>query len=492
MTGKEQKVKLDKINFLKMKVGLSDNECEKLLIECDWDTNNAYNTIKYFMDSLMGSVLAKESINNVIKRCGLYDKMADNLLSYSTMRGGKDNFFGFVFEEMHAAKAVDTTIVLGDNGIADFKVIAPDGSTYYAQAKAGYEKGGIDYSRYEGQILVIDRGNKNSIKRANKNGIKNIESPVSKKEAKLLAKSMQVESKITGSGNASITPQVYATFEKVKQYHNAGVSGAINAGTFAAGISTGNNFFELLAGNKELSEIVEELAKDTSRGAMAGYASSAAVSAIGSTSVGTTMLSTASTVASPVVGVVSNTALGSAVMATGSAVNTAVLSTTLSAQASLATTIAGSALGGTITGNVIFSVGSQLIAVSVAAAPVFVAGLAIGAAYGTFKAVLEYRNFNKLTEDRLERVNSIASQALAEMERQRGELKHMIGEEFEKWDKQFKLSFEQIFVATLNNNVDDISNALNTMLQVFGKSIEFKTSQEVKTLLKSKNPVLNL
>lgn len=488
MIGKEQKVKLDKINFLKMKIGLSNNECEKLLIECDWDTNNAYNTIKYFMDSLMGSVLTNESINNVIKRCGLYDKMADNLSSYNTMRGGKDNFFGFVFEEMHAARAVDTTIVLGDNGIADFKVIAPDGSTYYAQAKAGYEKGGIDYSRYEDQILVIDRGNKNSIKRANKNGIKTIESPVSKKEPKLLAKSMQVESKVTGSGNASITPKVYANFEKVKQYHNAGVSGAINAGAFAAGISTGNNFFELLAGNKELSEIVEELAKDTSRGAMAGYASSAAISAIGSTSFGATMLS----IASPVAGVVSNTALGSAVMATGSAVNTAVLSTTISAQASLATTIAGSALGGTITGNVIFSVGSQLIAVSVAAAPVFVAGLAIGAAYGTFKAVLEYKNFNKLTEDRLERVNSIAAQALAEMGRQRDELKNMIGEEFEKWDKQFKLGFEQIFVATLNNNVDDVSNALNTILKVFGKSVEFKTSQEVKALLKSKNMVLNL
>ncbi|MGH4137656.1 hypothetical protein [Clostridium sp.] len=475
--------------------GLTKVECEKLLIETNWDADNAIKTVNYFLSSLVGTVLAKESINKSIINCGLEDKLASSLSKYNTMRGGTKGFKGFVFEELHATDAtINNTLteVIANNGIDDFKIINTNGTIDYAQAKVGYKNTNVDWSKYEGKTIIIDKGNDKLINKAKADGMNVIESNISEKQSSILGRAMQNESNITGRSNASITPKIYATLEKGKQYHKAGVSGGITAGAFAAGISAGSNFFELLSGNKELSEISRELAVDTVKGVSGGYistvTSAAAVSAIGSTTTGAAMINTISIISAPVVQIVSNSALGSAAIATGSSVSAVLGSTTVV----LETTLAGSALSGTIAGNVILSIGSQLIAVSAIAAPVFIAGLAIGVAYGTFKLVSEYRKVNKLSKVKLEKVNSIAAQALVEMKYQRNLLKNIIEEEYEKWDEAFDNGFEAIFVSTINNDVEGISAGLNEILSIFGETVKFKTFEKFDEFFMDESSVFTL
>jgi hypothetical protein len=78
------------------------------------------------------------------------------------MRGGAEGFKGFVFEELHATNSTlggRITDVIGNNGLADFRTLNPDGTYTWGQAKVGYNSGSIDWSAYKGQEIIIDRGN---------------------------------------------------------------------------------------------------------------------------------------------------------------------------------------------------------------------------------------------------------------------------------------------------------------------------------------------
>ena len=108
------------------------------------------------------------------------------------------------------------------------------------------------------------------------------------------------------------------------------------------------------------------------------------------------------------------------------------------------------------------------------------------------KTVAEYRNINKLTQQKLSRVNSIAAEALIEMEYQRNTLKKMIDEQFSQWDSQFNLGFEEIFKSTINNDVTGIAIGLDRMLNVFGESVKFKTFEEFDEFFMDENAVLKL
>lgn len=95
-------------------------------------------------------------------------------------------------------------------------------------------------------------------------------------------------------------------------------------------------------------------------------------------------------------------------------------------------------------------------------------------------------------KEKLSRVNYIAFQALNEMERQRNILKDMIGKQFSQWGEQFNLAFEEIYSATMNDDINGISNGLDRMLNVFGESVKFKTFEEFDEFFMHENSIFTL
>lgn len=108
------------------------------------------------------------------------------------------------------------------------------------------------------------------------------------------------------------------------------------------------------------------------------------------------------------------------------------------------------------------------------------------------KAITDYKNIEKLGKEKLARVNAIATKALIEMEYQRNILKSMVEEKYQKWDEAFDNGFEVIFVSTLNNDVEGISEGLNKILGVFGETVAFSSREEFNTFFDDKNSVLTL
>ena len=104
--------------------------------------------------------------------------------------------------------------------------------------------------------------------------------------------------------------------------------------------------------------------------------------------------------------------------------------------------------------------------------------------------VIEYRQMTELTEEKMRKVNSIAAQALIEMEIQRNELKIMIQEEYLRWDKLINSGFEKICISALSDDVDGIAQGLNELMSIFGKTVRYKTSEEFDEFFMDENAIL--
>ncbi|HHQ5621068.1 TPA: hypothetical protein ACSRFI_004076 [Clostridioides difficile] len=359
------------IKLLREKTGLTYMQISDLLDEYNGNIDLALESVEYFAKYLSGVTLANESINTSIKNAGVYNQLAENLSKYNTNRGGA-NFKGFVFEDMHAANATvngQLTEVIANNGIADFKIISPDGKVSYGQAKVNCKTSSIDWSAYKDQTIVIDKGNQTLINRAKKAGCNVIESNISEKEAQALAKSMKLESKITGKTNATIVPKMHYSGQIAKQCHNSGINAAKNGAAFGSGFSIGSNLVELIDGEKELGEVAVDIAKDTVVAAGTSYVVGAATTAIASTSVGATAIGVATTATTAVTGAITSTAAGAAAA-------TAVTGAATAVTGAITSTAVGAAIAGTAVGTA-----------AIAAAPVVAAGAVIGGVFTLGKKI---------------------------------------------------------------------------------------------------------
>ncbi|HBF3732688.1 TPA: hypothetical protein KOD53_003781, partial [Clostridioides difficile] len=360
--------KSEDVKLLRQKTGLTYGEIYALVAEYNGNIDLALESVEYFAKYLSGVTLANESINTSIKNAGVYNQLAENLSKYNTNRGGA-NFKGFVFEDMHAANATvngQLTEVIANNGIADFKIISPDGKVSYGQAKVNCKTSSIDWSAYKDQTIVIDKGNQTLINRAKKAGCNVIESNISEKEAQALAKSMKLESKITGKTNATIVPKMHSAGQIAKQCHNSGINAAKNGAAFGSGFSIGSNLVELIDGEKELGEVAVDIAKDTVVAAGTSYVVGAATTAIASTSVGATAIGVATTA---VTGAITSTAAGAAAA-------TAVTGAATAVTGAITSTAVGAAIAGTAVGTA-----------AIAAAPVVAAGAVIGGVFTLGKKI---------------------------------------------------------------------------------------------------------
>ena len=96
------------------------------------------------------------------QKMAAYDTLCENLSQLNTMRGGVKGFKGFVGEQMQAANATAAgraTRVVNNNGPIDLIFDGKNGHQYPQQLKIGYKPGQIDFAKYNGQKVIVDKGN---------------------------------------------------------------------------------------------------------------------------------------------------------------------------------------------------------------------------------------------------------------------------------------------------------------------------------------------
>lgn len=326
-------------------------------------------------------------------------KMVENLSNLNTMRGGVKGFKGFVAEEMEAARrtaAGKTTSVINNNGPADLITTGKNGHKYFKQVKSGYKPGQIDFPKYKGQEVIIDKGNphfKELAKEARKHGVKLTEGTVSNAESKAVADAMQLETKITGAKKATFVPRAAAA-------HEAGLSAGKTGAMYGAGFSLGSNLVDVARGKKDIGDAAVAVAKDTAISAGAGYVAGAAGSAIAGTSAGASAIAAAGSVGSAVAGTTVGGAVvgaagaattavaGAATAGTAAAIGAAGTAATAVGSAAVAAT-AGTVVGGAVATGVATAtaVGAATAAAAVAAAPVVAVGAAVGVGYKVLKSI---------------------------------------------------------------------------------------------------------
>ena len=368
------------------------------------------NTILTFLLSIgrRGSSMAKSKTAGVTTAKSVVDnaagiesmgKMGEGLSQLNTMRGGEKGFKGFVAEEMQAAEASASgkaTSVVNNNGPADLIYTGKNGHKYMQQMKMGYKPGQIDFAKYKGQTVIVDKGNpyfEQLAREGKAQGVKVVQGNITNEEAKALSKAMQMETEITGAKTATVVPKVAAA-------HKAGMQAGRTGALYGAGFSMATNAVDVISGDKKVGDAAVDVAKDTAISYGAGYAVGAAGSAIAGTSAGASAIAAASAAGSAVAGTtVGGAVIGAAGAATGAAAaaGTAATGAIVGAVGSVGSAVGGAAVAATagtaVGGAVAAGVGATAAAATavgaaaVAAAPVVAVGAAAGLLYKGIKSL---------------------------------------------------------------------------------------------------------
>lgn len=129
--------------------------------------------------------------------------------------------------------------------------------------------------------------------------------------------------------------------------------------------------------------------------------------------------------------------------------------------------------------------GAVIIVTDIAAAATGPLGLVLAPIITTVACDVIFSVFNtihhmndyKITE---KQINRLESEALGEMARQRQKFAEIVEKEFQDMDNTVNTGFGLIFsgIGKGEQGLDDITEGLDTILSVFGKSVAFKTNEE--------------
>jgi hypothetical protein len=382
------------------------------------------------------------------------------LSSLNMNRGGRETS-GFVFENLHNSSKNRSNMqnlngevlnVIDDNGIADFKMVDSAGNVSYQQAKMGYHgsnKYKITSEKYDGQVLVVDKGNKELIDYGQKIGLQVEESSISKETADSLTQVMRKEATIRQelglSNTAPITTKMYMLSEQLKNAHVRGMESAKGAAALAAGISLGKNMYEFIEGNIELRELLINTAKETVIAAGSGYVA------------GSVGYLASGVLANPVVE-------GVAAQATS-----VILSTEI--------------------GATLVSIGPIIATVSTAAGPLFVLGMALGTGYTAIKSIK--RNADKYRK-RMSEINRVLDQTLISMKKAYDDLDETIRSTYDFWNESFDQGFNSMLKAIKDNDFNEFSAGLDIVLNIFDGNVLFRTMEEFDEFFFDDEAVLNM
>ncbi|ENQ3078684.1 hypothetical protein ACEOWG_001881 [Bacillus cereus] len=142
---------------------------------------------------------------------------------------------------------------------------------------------------------------------------------------------------------------------------------------------------------------------------------------------------------------------------------------------------------GMLTGTIGAIAGQALI-------PIPVIGAAIGSmivsivCLDLYKSIRNVNEFKKIESA----VSRLASNVLAEMNRQQEVLRKLIKEEYSEWDDHFKKGYEMIYNGTIDDSPDTINQGLSCILSVFSKEVAFKSQKEFDDMFFDNNSVFNM
>lgn len=374
-------------------------------------------------------------------------KVQKELSALNMNRGGK-NTDGFVFERMHTAeknsqflweKQGDRLGLIDDNGVADLALYDSKGHVSYQQAKMGYtgsNKYKITKPKYDGQTIIVDKGNAEAIAHIKKtNEIKGShfgieESPVSRKSVEKVTNAMKSEANMRQtfglSNTQPITASLYAASQQLKNAAIAGTNAVKTSGALTAGVIFGKNMYELIEGNTDLKDFLLDTAKQTIRTGLESFAAGSAGYFVS--------------------GLLANP--------TAAAMNI-IISTKV--------------------GATIVSLGSLAVTMSAAAGPMFLLGMAIGTGYAVCKAIKG--KINKY-QHRISEINRVLEIALSSMRDAYNSLDETIKRTFDFWDQQFEQGFTNMMEALMTNDFVSFSSGLNTVMNVFGSNVLFQSMDE--------------
>lgn len=351
----------------------------------------------------VGTAKNVKAVHQAVRKMRAFEQAQEELSGLNTLRGGSKGFKDFVGESLEAAESSArgrTTIVLNNNGLADLKHLKTNGKAAFQQVKIGYKPGQIDFARYKGQTIVVDKGNPyfRTLKaEAAKSGVKVVEGHVTEQEARFWADAMQLETKVTGKTNATVVPKFYQSAKTAAAAHRAGVSAAKSGAAAGAGFSLGKNIVQVVKGNKTVSEAAGDVIVDTAEAGAISYGAGAAGSLLASTEIGAAALETASTAgavisSAPVIssavsaGTAITGAIGGAGASVAAAATGAVTGAVTSAAAAASSVAAGTAAAGAVgaIGSGAVAGAAAIGAAAVTVAPVLVVGGLIGGLISLF------------------------------------------------------------------------------------------------------------
>lgn len=93
-------------------------------------------------------------------------------------------------------------------------------------------------------------------------------------------------------------------------------------------------------------------------------------------------------------------------------------------------------------------------------------------------AVEEYRQEKKLTKKRDAEIQNLLTEAQTELQRQQRSLREYTEQELGRWDTAIDSGFQTIMDATMANDADGIAAGLDTIMNLFGTQVKYKSLSE--------------
>ena len=247
--------------------------------------------------------------------------------------------------------------------------------------------------------------------------------------------------KVFGLSNTQpITASLYAASQQLKNVAIAGTNAVKTSGALTAGVIFGKNMYELIEGNTDLKDFILDTAKQTVRSSLESFAVGSAGYLIS--------------------GLLANPA-------------TAAMNVIISTQV----------------GATIVSLGSVAVTVSAAAGPMFLLGMAIGTGYAVCKSIkLKINKYQR----RISEINQVLEIALSSMRDAYNALDETMKRTFDFWDQQFEQGFTNMMEALVTNDFVSFSTGLNTIINVFGSNVLFKSMDEFDNFFFDDSAVLTL
>lgn len=366
--------------------------------------NSASDREKNFAVAAVNVLSDSKPFIDAAQRMAAYDTLCNELSNLNTMRGGVKGFKGFVAEHMQAADytaAGRFTRVVDDNGPVDLIFAGKNGRKYPYQVKIGYKPGRIDFAKYKGQTVIVDKGNPYLSEfqaEGARHGVKVVEGTVTEADVKRWADAMQFETSKTGGKTSVIVPESQRVINNLSAMHEAGLKVGKTGAMYGAGFSIGGNIIDMMRGKVTAGTAAFNVARDTAVSYGVGYTTGAVGSAVMRTAAGKAVTSALA----PAAAALEGTAIGGAVLGATAAIEGAALTATAGAVGAvgsagaavggaLTAATAGTAVGTAVTAGVAgaTAAGAAIGAAAIAAAPVVVPAAIVGAAFKIFGSIFD-------------------------------------------------------------------------------------------------------